>query len=194
MSILGFLQKWTGRSVGWRFLGLFVLPNIVFAVLAITAEALPLISILNLVVITLAVNICIAFAPSAIKSMFGTHQLNKVDFLTLGIFSVWFSIVLGTGMTLVWRYLGEPSWVIDNNFNSYRSFMLVCAAVFHLASPGSIHDAVPSRRWIKIGAWIAAGVFAALLLLYASDVRQNFRLTIKPHDHGFSPSSFVVPL
>ncbi len=171
-----------------RFVKFFVVPNIIFTIIALITDAPSLIAILNLVVIALSVNVCVAFMPNVIDVIFGNRELDKADWLTLGIFSAWSAIVLGTMISLFWRYFGRPDWLIDTDLTSFRLFMLGFAAVCHLASPGSLRESIPPRRWIKIGSWIALAVFVALLLLYLSDARRS------PHDLLPGHTRYIVPL
>lgn len=177
-----------------RLWTLFIAPNIAFLAVALATEAFELISVLNIVVVALATNVCVAFAPNVVDAIFSKRAADKADYISIGIFSAWFSIILGACLSLVYRYLGEPRWLVDTDFTSYRNFMLACAAVFHLAAPGSIKDRVPPIRWVRIGSIVAAAVFVALVALYSSDLRNAWRGVMTPHDHGAGPAGFVVPI
>ena len=177
-----------------RFVGYFVLPNLAFLVVSALTSSPALIAVLNLIVVALSVNVCIAFGPNVLDAIFGKRAIDKADLLSLGIFCSWFALVLRTVWSLVWRWFGQPLWLTNTAFSSYFIFIAACGAVFHLAAPGSVKESVPPLRWVKIGAWIALGVFVGLLLLYASDLQDKWHDLTGPNDRASTPSTFVLPL
>lgn len=152
-----------------RFFWLFIVPNLVFAVVALLTNATAMISILNLALLAGAIGVCLAYGPSVLNTLTTGRAMDRADWLGVGIFCSWFSIVVIRAWSIVWRYLGKPEWLLESDIVSYALYLQLCAVVFHLAAPGAIGDRVPARRWINIGIFVAALIFVALVLGYMFD-------------------------
>lgn len=148
-----------------RLWALFVLPNAVFLLIAYATDASWLINILNSVVLALAAGVCVAYAPGIYGILFTKEPAARHDWLVLGIFIAWMSMIEMRAWSIAWRWLGKPWQLVDSDFTSYGLFSLVIAAVMHLAAPGGVGNRVPTVRWIKIGVWIAVAVFIAIVAM-----------------------------
>lgn len=148
-----------------RFGLLFILPNVVFTMIALVTPPKVLIAAFNAAIAALAVGVCVAYFP-VIRHMLTKDQapLDKADLLALGIFCSWFGMVLRTVWSLTWRYYGMPDDWTDTHITSYFIFLGMCGALFHLAAPGAVGDRVPTKHWVKLGALTAGGVFIGLAL------------------------------
>jgi hypothetical protein len=173
-----------------RFLRWIVLPHLVFFAVAWLTDAPPLIAVLNSVDIALSVAVCIAFLPSALEAIFDDRPADKAVFLTLGIFCGWEGNALRAGWSMAWRALGMPDWFANTDITSYILFVIGAGALFHLLAPGALDEDVPPKRWIKIGAWIGAGVFLAIVLTYLHDIEGYIHGLAPPHDRAASPAGF----
>ena len=173
---------------------LVLLPIIIFAVVAITTVAPILIPILNLVVLALSIWVCIAFGPWVIEVLLSDRPLDNADLMVIGVVMSWLALAMRTSWALVWRWLGQPQWMLSTHFSSAFIALTACAAVLHIIAPGAIKDRVPTKRWIQIGAWVAAAVFAGLLLVYSSDPRQAIDKPVSPIEQiGPTPNASVLP-
>ncbi len=148
--------------IAWRFLWLFLIPNAVIVAAALVTDAHPLIFWLNSVVVALAVCVCIAFAPAIFKIFTEERDLDRADIMAFGVWLSWFSIILRTGLSLVWRLQGAPMWMVNTDYSSYYLFMTAFAAACHVAAPGALAERVPVRKWTVIGLIAAAAVLAAI--------------------------------
>lgn len=152
-----------------RFFWLFIVPNIIFAVIALATNASSLILILNSALFAVAIGVCLAYGPPVGNILLSGRPFDRADWLGLGIFCSWFSIVVIRAWSISWRYLGKPEWLLESDIVTYALYLQLCAAVFHLAAPGAIGDRVPPRRWINIGIAVAVLIFAALGFGYMFD-------------------------
>jgi len=149
-----------------RFVWLFVVPNVVFASVALLTNATDLIVVLNFALVALWVGVCVAYLPPVIIILMDDRPLDRADILALGIFCGGFSIVIIRTWSMIWRIMGKPEWLLESDIVSYALFTSVIAAVLHLAAPGGLNDRVPPRRWISIGISVAILVFAGLVLAF----------------------------
>jgi hypothetical protein len=140
-----------------RWICLFILPQVLFAVLAYATQGATLITILNTVVFASAAGVCLAYSPAVWDAMTAARSMDRSDWLCMGVFVSWFSIVVARSWSIIWRVLGRPPWLLDSDLISYSLYMAIWAAIFHLAAPGGIDDRVPPQRWINIG--IAVSIF-----------------------------------
>jgi hypothetical protein len=152
-----------------RFFWLFIAPNILFGGIALATSATALISVLNAALFAVAIGVCMAYGPPVLDTLWSGRPMDRADWLGIGIFCSWFSIVVIRAWSIAWRYLGKPEWLLESDLVSYALYLQLCAAVFHLAAPGAIGNRVPTRRWINIGTAVAVLIFAALVLGYMFD-------------------------
>ena len=171
-----------------------VYPTAVFGLLAVSTAAPILIPIANLIVLVLAINVCIAFAPGVLSALFSDKPFDKSDYLGLGIFNSWAALVLRSGWVLAWRWLGEPHWMTETDFSTFFISLSAYAAVMHIISPGALKEAVPPRRWVIIGFWVGLAVLLGLLMIYSSDIQERIRHASTPNDTAPTLSGLVRPL
>lgn len=149
-----------------RFFWLFIVPNIIFAVIAILTNASVLITVFNAALFAIAIGVCLAYGPPVAAILLSQRTMDRADWLGVSIFCSWFSIVVIRGWSIAWRWLGKPEWLLESDIVTYALYMQLCAAIFHLAAPGALGDRVPPRRWINIGIGVAVLIFAPLGLGY----------------------------
>ncbi len=167
-----------------RFLRWVVAPHAVFFAVAWWTEARDLIGVLNPIDIALSVAVCIAFLPSLIDGIWGDLPVDSAVFMVAGIFLAWDANAMRSAWSLVWRALGAPDWLANTDFTSYFLFILGYGAVCHLLAPGAIGESVPGKRWVKIGAWVGVGVFAAISFSYRDDIATALQWLHPPHDQA----------
>lgn len=144
-----------------RLFYLFVLPNIVFCLVAMVAPADLLVQMLNGAIVALGIGVCIAYFPVIRGVLTDRHRwIDRADILALGIFLGWLAICGRAVWGLVWRYNEKPDDWVDGGVVSYLLYVGVCAAAFHLLAPGAVGHRIPSREWVKVGVICAAGVMS----------------------------------
>lgn len=149
---------------------LFVVPNLVFGVLAAVFKPDTLMPMLNGAMLAVASGVCVAYFPIIRQVLTDRHRhIDRADMLALGIFCSWFAIVLRAAWSLAWRHQGKPSAWIDSHFLSYFIFLGVCAASFHLLAPGAIDQRIPSREWLWVGMLCALGVLSIMVASWMLD-------------------------
>jgi len=149
-----------------RFTWLFILPNVLFALIAYFTDAAPLVVMLNFALVALWAGVCVAYLPPVLQIIVDLRPLDRADVLALGIFFSALSTVVIRTWSIVWRLLGQPRWLLETDIVSYALYTSVIAAVCHLAAPGGVNDRVPQRRWVNIGAWVAMLLFAGLMVTF----------------------------
>lgn len=153
-----------------RLVALFVLPNALFAVLALVFAPTALISIFNAIIVALATGVCVSFAGDAAKIMAGRKEMLKEHWLVLGIFTHWLGTDGNRLWSIAWRWLGQPLDMINSHVVSYCLFLSAWGAYFHLVASESIgEEKIPRARWVRYGALAAAAVFAALTVGFVID-------------------------
>lgn len=147
-----------------RVLWLFIVPNALFAILAIAVPEKTLILAFNGMLAALSVGVCVAYGPLVIHILTRPEPIDRADLLAVGIFCSWFASVMFRSWSLYLRYGPTAGQLLSNDFLSYALFLSICAALMHLLAPGALKDRVPTRRWIQIGFVACVGVFAILAL------------------------------
>jgi hypothetical protein len=162
-----------------RFWPFFILPNLLFAAVAMSTDAGWLIGILNSLLISLAAGVCCAYGPAAIRILFTHDPIEDSDCLSLGIFISWGAIIELRAWSVVWRWMGMPAALTNTDFITYGLFMSATAAVLHLGAPGGVNGRIPTTRWIKIGILVAAVVLLTILVSWSLTTADLFdRLTV----------------
>jgi hypothetical protein len=146
-----------------RLLILFVLPNVFFLTLIAMIEADDLIKFANMLVVSLAAGVCIAYFPAVQDILVKRpgQKIDRTDLLALGIFCGWFSLVVRSLWAIYWRQIERPE-LADHPLVAYCIFLTAAGAVFHMLAPGTVASHVPTERWLALGAWGALGIFLAL--------------------------------
>jgi hypothetical protein len=150
----------------WRALYLFVIPNILVILLNLITDPRPAIFVVGAINSSLAMGISVAFAPAIIRIFTEDRPLEKADWLAFGIWISWTSLAMRFVYSLIWRWQGTPSWMINTDLSVYISCMTTIGAISHLVAPGAIGDRIPPRRWIIIGLLAAAGVLCMIAIGY----------------------------
>ena len=182
---------WARNLTAPRFLRWIVLPHLVFFVVAWLTDAPPLIAVLNSVDIALSVAVCIAFLPSALEAIFDDRPGRQGGvphprhLLRMGR-----ATSLRAGWSMAWRALGMPDWFANTDITSYILFVIGAGALFHMLAPGVLDEEIPPKRWIKIGAWVGAGVLLAISLTYLHDISSFLHGLAPPHDRASLPARF----
>lgn len=144
---------------------LFILPNLLFFLIALPTNDLWLLNVENTVLLSLSLGVCVAYAPAIYGILFTAQPIRRHDILALGIWCSWYANIIARLWSIGWRYLGMTPSTAFNDVVNYYVFAYIGAAVFHLAAPGGVAGTVPTRRWVAIGCWIAAMVCATVLMM-----------------------------
>jgi hypothetical protein len=154
-----------------RFGLLFVFPNLLFLAVAFWLPVEAMLIIFNGLATTMALGVCVAYAPAVLSIMFDDHgRIDRGDLLAVGIFCGWFAIIVRSAIQFYWRYLDQPADFLDNYFVLYAIWLMLCGATFHLLAPGTVSSRVPTRRWVTVGIWVAAGGAIILFTLWWTGV------------------------
>ena len=141
-----------------------------------------------MMVMSLSVGVVFAYLPSALAFVFADREADNADFLTVGITSGFWAIVIITAYTAVYRWYGMPASMQSTDIISYARFFMAYAAVCHLVAPGALKQSIPPRRWLLVGVTASLGIFAALVILYFANVLSIVQLIVGPHDLFDAPS------
>jgi len=147
-----------------RFFLFFILPQIIFLCSVLALGGSQLIEIFNILNLSLAVGVVVAYAPVVFNSIFSDRPLDRADWLGIGIFLSWFATIELRTYSIIWRWMDQPLWLTQSEILSYALFCQTTAAIFHLAAPGAINNRIPTRRWINIGIAVTLVVIGALAL------------------------------
>lgn len=155
-----------------RVLTLFIVPNLLYALVALSTDAQLLITLLNGALLALAVGVCVAYYPVVWLVLKDEAENDTADWLGLGVFCSWAAIVYARIFSMIWRaWGGDGDWMLNSDLVTYQLFLSISAAVFHLGAPGAIGNRrVPTVRWVKTGIYAAAGAFGALVVGYTFDM------------------------
>lgn len=157
------------KLLNGRLFLLFVVPNLLIVGLMAGTPNVRLIGVLNALNLALATWVVVAFSPVVFDVLLSRRNIDRADYLGMGIFLGWSSTIVLRTYSIVWRWMDQPLWLTDSDILNYGLFLQTCAAVLHLAAPDAIDNRVPPRRWIKIGAVAGAVVLIVLLMGYFFD-------------------------
>lgn len=154
-----------------RLWALVVAPLVAFGLMAYATEDRAFILALNIVQAAAASAVVVAFLPEIGRIIFGREPMRRDAWLVYGVWVSWCDVLYRTIESLVWRILGQPSWIINSDFTSAYLWFGIIAAISHIIRPGGLNDRVPAREWIRVGVIIGSAVLVALGVIYADDIK-----------------------
>lgn len=117
----------------------------------------------NAMALMVAVVIVIAYSPEVWETVrLPRKEVSGGHLLVLGIVVAWISSAERGAFSYVYRYLGEPKWMMDTLLQAFAVWVLVWGGVMHVTAKGAIHGHIPRRNWVKLG-WAVAGAVALVL-------------------------------
>lgn len=125
----------------------------------------------NIMVLALAAGIVVAYAPVAWMAFRKGALIDGADILSVGIFASWTGVFYARAGSILWRLSGQPvDWLNSGAWGFHIAFSCV-GALCHLIAPEAVAGRVPTRQWIKIGAFVALTVMlvAGLTVLVDPD-------------------------
>ncbi len=141
----------------------------VYPLVAATFGSRVAIETANVVLLSLASGVVVAYAPVAL-STFRTAMLDGAAILSLGIFIGWSGVTMARGGSIVWRLFDKPPEWLDSAVWGTHIVLSILSALCHMIAPEAVSGKVPTRQWVRIGLMVAAGVFAgAGLVLFNLD-------------------------
>ena len=149
-----------------RVIGLCLVPQLLFLVMNYVTDGGALITVLRMTLFAAAFGVCIAYLPAVIDAFTADRDLDRADWLCMGVFVSWAAVIVISAWSVLWRVLGKPTWLLDSDVIAYSLYMSLWAAAFHLAAPGSVKDRVPPRRWINIGIAVTVVMLCAIFSAY----------------------------
>jgi hypothetical protein len=165
---------------------MIVLPAVAFALLCLSTEDRALILTLNIVQASFATTVIVAFLPEVGRILFTREPMARASWLIYGIWISWVAVDYRTGLSLTWRLLGQPAWLVNSDFTSAYLFMGALGAMSHIIRPGGLEARIPSREWIKIGLIAGLSVAVAGGLVWGHDIVETWRAKrvsmFRPHD------------
>jgi hypothetical protein len=130
-----------------RLFWLFILPNIVFGIIAYLTPATGFIPVLNAALVALAIGVCLAYGPPVIAVLVGKRKMDRADWLGIGIFRSWSAVVVNRMWSIVWRYMGRPDWLLESDIVSYALWLRARARPYFIW-----RRPARSVRWSRRGA------------------------------------------
>lgn len=96
---------------------------------------------------------------------------DRVQQLSMGIVLSWGSTVLMSVWSLLYRYGGRPTWMLEANIYGYFVFLQLLGAVLHITAPGAAGGGIPRKNWVSLGVAVGVASFIALVtLVYDPDI------------------------
>ena len=167
--IAAFARGLWGLLSARLFWKICVLPIIFWGLLAVLTPDPVLIIILRVFLIAFAVNVCVAYGHETFMILSERAPFDRQGKIIVGVFLSWSTYVYLSALSLIWRYYGQPPWVLNSDLASLPIFVGCGAAALHL-SPHVMHGRVPTRRLLYIGMILAIATAIALFAVYATDI------------------------
>lgn len=144
-----------------RLLTLFLGPHVIFIALSIATASIPAITLLNFVLFAISSGVCIAFSPIVWSIFYDELPLDRSDYLAFGIWLGFWSLLLRTGVNIVWRLTGMHLNMINTPLTTYIMFTAIAAGILHLLAPEAVKSKIPPRQWLRLGVVVTASLLLA---------------------------------
>ena len=165
-----------------RYIIGLLLPALLFTYLAIGVDNAVEIQLLNAIRLSMSTGVLVAYMPPVLKILHDPQPLQRSDYLSFGIVWSWLGAACSGVWWVAYQLMGRPSGMSNNDFVALTIFLSCIGALFHLAAPGALDRRVPPLRWVVIGGLVATGLFGALLIFDAEDLRMRFQGFVALHD------------
>jgi hypothetical protein len=142
-----------------------VVVHAIYLLLVYFVDRADLITLMNGVMFSVAVAVVATFSRDTIR-IIATGDVDREDYLLLGIIAAWASDVAVRFWTTLVRYLGRPEGFVDHPILALFLLWGIVGGVLHLTAPNAIKGKVPTRNWIKVGAAVGIGTVLAFLILW----------------------------
>jgi hypothetical protein len=154
---------------------LLVLPALVFTLLAYFTEDRALILVFNIAQAATATAVVVAFTPEAMRILWSKAPMNRGSWMAYGIWVGWGFVLYGNALSLVWRFMGQPAWLVNSDWVSVRFFGGIIAATCHIIKPGELNEKVPTREMIRIAVILGAAVAVGLTVVNWPEIQSAWR-------------------
>lgn len=151
----------------WRMV---ILPAVAFSVLAATTEDRAFILVLNIVQFGLAIAVVTAFSPEVWRILVRQRPMTRGSWMAYGIWVGWGAVVWRTAESLIWRFLGQPPWLVNSDVTSAYLYMGCVGALAHIVRPGELDERIPAPEQIRIGLIIGTLAAIGLGFVYAPEI------------------------
>lgn len=146
-------------------LAILILWHVGWGALALATNAPPLIEFLNFLLLSCAIGALVTFFTRMWAALFSPNP-RPGDIVSFAIWWGWFAWVETRLLSLIWRYLDKPDALIDSDLTTHTIAIALLAALGHIAGPEAIEGRVPTKEWVRIGAFVAAGLSVFVCLVF----------------------------
>lgn len=124
--------------------------------------------VVNSMSLAVALSIFVAYLPRTFEALSSPIQsLTGGDLLVIGVDIAWASSAARNVWSWIYRGLGKPDAMVDSLWSAWFVWILFIAGFLHIIARGAVEGKIPSKNWIRAGAWIGAGLtMAGLVITY----------------------------
>ena len=150
---------------------LLVLPAFVFFLLSYFTEDRALILVLNIAQAATATAVVVAFTPEVARILWSRTPMNRGSWMAYGIWVSWGFVIYRTVLSLVWRFLGQPTTLVNSDWVSVGFYGGVIGAICHIIKPGELNERVPTKEVIRIGLLLGGAVAVGLTVVNFPEIQ-----------------------
>lgn len=116
----------------------------------------------NFVIIPLEFLIFLLYLPGFLSGLIKIESPGQA--LVMGIWINWTADLVQRLWGLVWRFSGQPHWMIVSDFITFILWMRAVGGIIHVTSPAVIEGRVPHSSWVTIALAFVAGLLTMALM------------------------------
>jgi hypothetical protein len=143
-----------------------------------------LFAVLNGIAVAMSIAVIIAYWEGVHEAL-TTRSRDAGHILLLGVVCGWGGLFARQAAMWLWRWAGEPAWVINHKAFGFISVLVISAGALHLSARGAINNQIPRRNFVILGITVAVGVLIGMLTV---------TFWPEPNPDIMSPGYDVVPL
>lgn len=140
-----------------RFLYIILGSLAFFLLLAIFTHDDPLLIIIRVLQGGLWTIVLVAYGAEAFRLM-KRGEISEVALATTGIALAALYHILYSFWLLLWRLMGQPRDMVNNDYIGFVVWMSVVAAILLIGAPGAVGGVIPRRTWLVIGTTFGIGI------------------------------------
>jgi len=155
------LRKFVTSKLIW----IFALLHLIYLFVVLLLPKQDLITLMNGLLFCVAAAVCVTFMRETVRIIV-LGNVDREDYLLLGIVISWASDVFIRAWVSVMRFLGRPESIVDHPILGLFILWSIIGGSLHLAAPNAFRGKVPTENWVKLGITVLFGTTIAFILIF----------------------------
>lgn len=148
-----------------KMVWVFAALHVAYLLVAFLMPRQDVITLMNGLLFCVAAAVCVTFTRDTVRIIM-LGDIDREDYLLLGIVVSWASDVCIRAWVSVMRFLGRPETIVDHPMLGLFILWSIIGGSLHLTAPNAFRGKVPTKNWVKLGITVLFGTTIAFMLIF----------------------------